>query len=73
MPTRLTSSDDPPMLTNGSGMPLVGINPSTTLMFTNACTAIIVVRPDGQERAKAIRRAQRRPQAAPGDDAKSRG
>ena len=45
---RLISSDDPPVLTNGSGMPFVGISPSTTLMFMNACTAIIVVRPSAR-------------------------
>ncbi len=36
MPSRLMISDDPPALTNGRGMPLVGIRPSTTLMLTNA-------------------------------------
>ena len=45
MPSRLMTNDDPPELTNGSGMPLVGINPSTTLMFTSACAATIVVKP----------------------------
>ncbi len=45
MPTRLISSDDPPALTNGSGMPLVGTMPSTTLRLMNACTAIIPVSP----------------------------
>ena len=39
------SSDDPPALRNGSGIPFVGIIPSTTLMFTRAWTAIIVVSP----------------------------
>ena len=38
--------EDPPWLRNGSGMPFVGIIPSTTLMFTSACTAIIVVTHD---------------------------
>src|SRR4029453_4759792 len=36
MPIRLITSDEPPALTNGNGVPFVGINPSTTLMFTNA-------------------------------------
>ena len=36
MPIRLINSDEPPALTNGSGIPLVGIRLSTTLMFTNA-------------------------------------
>ena len=33
---RLTMSDEPPALTNGSGSPLVGNRPSTTLMLKNA-------------------------------------
>ncbi len=45
IPTRLMSSDEPPALTNGSGIPFVGKRPSTTLMLKNACTATIVVRP----------------------------
>ena len=45
MPTMLMSSDEPPELTNGSGMPLVGSRPSTTLMLKNAWNATIVVRP----------------------------
>ena len=63
IPTRLISSDDPPALTNGSGMPLVGIRPSTTLMFTNACTAIIVVRPSARNapNASGARSAMRSP------------
>ena len=32
------SSEDPPALTKGSGRPLVGISPSTTLMGTGAET-----------------------------------
>ena len=43
MPSRQTSSDEPPLLTSGNGIPLVGSSPSTTLMLTNACTAIIAV------------------------------
>ena len=45
MPIMLISSDDPPALTNGSGIPLVGSSPSTTLMLKNAWNAIIVVSP----------------------------
>ena len=48
MPSKFMSSDEPPALTNGSGMPLVGIRPRTTLMLTNACTAIIVVNPSAR-------------------------
>ena len=36
MPIMLISSDDPPKLTNGSGIPFVGSSPSTTLMLKNA-------------------------------------
>src|SRR5262249_18405678 len=45
MPIMLMSSDDPPALTNGSGIPFVGSSPSTTLMLKNAWNATIVVRP----------------------------
>ncbi len=48
MASRLMTSDEPPELTKGSGIPLVGINPSTTLIFTNACTATIVVSPSAR-------------------------
>src|SRR5205823_7965882 len=49
MPTRLMTSEDPPLLTNGNGIPFVGINPSTTLMLMNACTATIVVSPSARK------------------------
>jgi hypothetical protein len=42
---RLMASDDPPALTNGSGMPFVGTNDNVTLMLKNACAMIIVVNP----------------------------
>ena len=45
MPISPISSDDPPALTKGSGMPVVGISPSTTLMLRNAWMATIVVKP----------------------------
>jgi hypothetical protein len=45
IPIMLMSSDDPPALTNGSGMPLVGSRPSTTLMLSEAWKTIIVVSP----------------------------
>src|ERR1051325_8560172 len=48
IPTKLMTSDDPPLLTKGSGMPFVGIRPSTTLTLMNACTATIVVRPSAR-------------------------
>ena len=52
MPTMLISSDDPPKLTNGSGMPLVGSNPSTTLMLKNAWIATMAVRPSARNAPK---------------------
>ena len=70
-PSRLISSDDPPELTSGSGMPLVGISPSTTLMFTSACTAIIVGQAERDERSERVLRAQRDAHAAPRDDAEA--
>ena len=70
IPSRLISNDEPPALTKGSGMPLVGIRPSTTLMFSNACTATIVVSPRARN-AETVGRSQRNPQTAPGDDAET--
>ena len=40
-----TNIDDPPALTNGSGRPLLGSTPVTTLMLASACAASSVVRP----------------------------
>src|SRR5262249_45093450 len=48
VPIMLTSRDDPPKLTNGSGMPLVGSSPSVTLMLKKACTVIIAVMPSAR-------------------------
>ncbi len=47
-------------------MPFVGISPSTTLMFTNACTAIIVVSPSATNdpNVSSARIAIRRPRHA---------
>ena len=66
MPIMLISSDDPPKLTNGSGMPLVGSSPRTTLMLKNAWTAIIAVRPSARNAPKrsGARIAVRRPRQA---------
>ena len=71
MPTSVMSSDDPPELTSGSGMPFVGIMLSTTLMFMNACTAIIVVSPSATNDTERVGRMQRDPQAAPRNDAEA--
>ncbi len=68
MPIRFISSDDPPKLTRGSGVPLVGMMPITTLMLTSACSATIAVRPDRQKRPEAVWRAQGDAQAAPRDN-----
>ena len=66
IPAKLISSDDPPALTNGSGSPFVGIRPSTTLMFTSACTATIVVSPSARSapNASGARSAMRIPRHA---------
>ena len=66
---RFIISDDPPALMSGSGMPLVGASPVTTLMLTNACRRDHHREPDAEQRAEAIRREQRDAQPAPGDDA----
>src|SRR5215471_1017608 len=49
---RVTNSDDPPYETSGSGMPLVGIRPSTTLTLINACRTIMLVMPTARKRPK---------------------
>ena len=49
MARKLTSSDDPPALTNGSGMPLVGSRANTTLMFSKAWNVIATVRPSARK------------------------
>ena len=66
MPIMLISSDEPPKLTNGSGMPLVGSSPSTTLMLKNACTTTIAVSPSARNAPKrsGARIAVRRPRQA---------
>ena len=66
MLARLTSSDEPPLLTSGSGMPLVGSRPSTTLMFRNAWATTIVVMPSARKapnRSGAVTAARRPRQA----------
>lgn len=47
MPTaaKLTRSDEPPAETNGSGMPVTGIRPTTTAMLMNAWMVIQAVIP----------------------------
>jgi hypothetical protein len=41
----VTISDDPPKLTNGSGMPVIGRSPVTAAMLMTACERIIDVSP----------------------------
>src|SRR5207253_9533478 len=41
----VTNNDDPPYDTSGSGIPLVGIIPSTTLILMNACNTTMLVIP----------------------------
>ena len=50
--SRFINIDEPPLLTSGSGMPLVGIKPSTTLIFTNACSTSIIVIPSARNEPK---------------------
>src|SRR5688572_7217492 len=65
-PSRLISIEEPPLLTSGSGMPLVGISPSTTLTFTNACSTSIIVMPSARNAPKlsGARSEVRRPRQA---------
>jgi hypothetical protein len=44
----VTNNDDPPYETSGSGIPLVGIMPSTTLMLMKACSTTMLVMPTAQ-------------------------
>ena len=48
MPIKFATNDDPPLLTNGNGMPFGGTSPSTTLMLKSACTATIIVSPSAR-------------------------
>ena len=41
--TMLTSSDEPPELMNGSGLPVTGMIPVTAAMFMNAWNPIVTV------------------------------
>ncbi len=69
MPTaaKLMISDDPPAETNGSGMPVTGISPTTTPMLMNAWMQIQAVMPRRQQRAERVRRAERRADAEVGE------
>ena len=42
---KLTSSDDPPALMNGSVMPVIGSSTTTTAMLMNACSVSQAVMP----------------------------
>ncbi len=57
MPTRLMSNDDPPALTNGSGMPFVGINPSDDAEVDERLDRDHAGQAEGQKRTEAIGRA----------------
>ena len=45
MAAMVTTSDDPPNDTNGSGTPVMGSTPTTAPMLTNAWTRIQAVMP----------------------------
>ena len=61
MQASVSVSDEPPALTSGSGMPVIGIRPVTAAMFMIACTTIMAVsppasmRPNGSLQSSAIR------------------
>ena len=54
----VTTSDEPPEETNGSGTPVIGRRPMTAPMLTNAWTTNQAVMPDGQQHAEAVGGAQ---------------
>ena len=51
MLARVINTLVPPEEMNGSGIPLVGSNATTTLMLKNACTRIVTVSPNARKRA----------------------
>ena len=65
---KLTSSDDPPALMNGSVMPVIGSSTTTTAMLMNACSASQAVMPTGQQRAERVGRGQRDLDATVGEE-----
>jgi hypothetical protein len=64
--TRVTSNDDKPADTRGSGTPVIGNTPITTPMLTTACITIHAVMPVAarRENMSGTRRAMRRPAKA---------
>ena len=64
-PKSVNTSDEPPALMNGSGMPLVGSSPSTTLMLMNAWSTMASVRPAARKRPNASGALPRGAHAAP--------
>ena len=60
---KLMTSDEPPAETNGSGMPVTGISPTTTAMLMNAWMQIQAGDPRRQQRAERVGRPERRPDA----------
>ena len=71
MPSRLISSDDPPELTSGSGMPFVGSKPEHDADVDERLHGDHRGQTEREERAEGVLRAQRDAQAAPGDDAEA--
>ena len=72
MPIRLISSDDPPALTNGSGMPFGGSSPEHHADVEERLERHHRRQADREEGAEAIRGAHRGAQAAPADHAEAR-
>src|SRR5579864_1008975 len=50
MQASVMNKDDPPYEISGRGIPLVGINPSTTLILMSACTTTMLVIPTARNR-----------------------
>ena len=47
--------DEPPKLTNGSGLPVTGMRLVTAIMFMIACATIMLVRPPARTRPNVSR------------------
>ena len=45
-------SEEPPALTSGKGIPVIGIRPVTAAMFIRACMTIMAVRPPAIRRPR---------------------
>ncbi len=71
MPIRLIKRDEPPALTNGSGMPLVGMRLEHDTHVHERLDRHHRGQPEREKRAEAVGRAKRDAEPAPGDHAEA--